>query len=86
MAGFFQCFRDSPARLKPLFDDIDRGDAVYNRLVQVFNATKGGVRLADDAVQVGTAVPSVPDSADLLLTAKKLLENYRAMAAAIGEQ
>ena len=86
MAGFFQCFRDRPARLKPLFDDIDRGDAVYNRLVQVFNATKGHTRDGRSDLYCVVRQPDPADSADLLVTAKKLSENYRAMAAAIGEQ
>lgn len=86
MAGFFQCFRDSPATLKPLFDEIDRGDAVYDRLVQVFNATKGHTRNGRSDLYGVVRQAGSANSDDLLSTARSLLENYRAMAAVIGEQ
>lgn len=79
--GFFQGFRPDGNRLGPLFASIPGGNAVFNRLREVYRATAEG-SLEPDAEDAFFVVrrPVPAPAQELLASAQAMLENWRRMA------
>ena len=81
LAGFFQNFRPDGQALEPLFRDIPGGNAVYDRLKEVYVATASGYQrgTATDAYFI-VRNPAIIDNHTLIQSATTQLTNWRRMA------
>lgn len=85
MAGFFQCFRNDHSTLRTLLSEIPRGLSVYARLVDIFDATSGHTTNGKTDLYCIVRSPVTTAGSELLSDAETLIESFRKMAIAIGE-
>ncbi len=86
MAGFFQCFRANTAPLQSLLLEIPRGDEVFDRLTNIFDATTPIMDGERTDLYCVVRKPIIADASELKSLATKLLGNWRDMAIQENDQ